>query len=303
MAAPSGAQFEIRWRDHRAVVVEVGGGLRAYSVGEREVFDGYDVTAACDGARGQTLVPWPNRVQDGTWSWRGTAQQLALTEPEQHNAIHGLVRWMPWSLLDRAESAVTVGCTSYPQPGYPWTFEVRNAWSLGADGISVQTTVVNRSESDLPLAAGFHPYFRAGTVLIDDAVLTLPGATRLLTGAQQIPTGREPVAGTPYDFREPRPVGQLKIDHTYTDLTRDQDGRSRVRLADPGDGTTVTFWADEAYPYFEIFTGDALPDPTRRRRSLAVEPMTAPPNALVTGESLVVLEPGASWQGRWGISG
>ena len=217
---------------------------------------------------------------------------------------------MPWSLLDRAESAVTVGCTSYPQPGYrrgrsegspatPWCAP----GPTGSASRRPSSTAASRTCWASSPPGSIRDIFRAGTVLIDDAVLApLPGATRLLTGAQQIPTGREPVAGTPYDFREPRPVGQLKIDHTYTDLTRDQDGRSRVRLADPGDGTTVTFWADEAYPYFEIFTGDALPDPTRRRRSLAVEPMTAPPNALVTGESLVVLEPGASWQGRWGIS-
>jgi aldose 1-epimerase len=298
---PSGEQFEISLGQQHAVVVEVGGGLRTYSVGDRAVLDGYAVEAACDGARCQTLVPWPNRVQDGKWSWRGTDLQLALTEPEQHNAIHGLVRWMPWSALARDESSVTVACTSYPQPGYPWTIEVRNAWALAAEGLSVQTTIVNHSEVAAPVAAGFHPYLTVGTASIDDAVLTLPGETRLLTGAQQIPTGREPVAGTAYDFREPRAVGDLAIDHTYTDLQRDADGRCRLRLAAPDGSAQVTFWTDEAYPYLEIFTGDALPDPSRRRQGLGVEPMSVPPNAMVTGESVVVLEPGASWQGHWGI--
>jgi aldose 1-epimerase len=298
---PSGEQFEISLGEQHAVVVEVGGGLRTYSVGDRAVLDGYAVEAACDGARCQTLVPWPNRVQDGKWSWRGTDLQLALTEPEQHNAIHGLVRWMPWSALARDESSVTVACTSYPQPGYPWTIEVRNAWALAAEGLSVQTMIVNHSEVAAPVAAGFHPYLTVGTASIDDAVLTLPGETRLLTGAQQIPIGREPVAGTAYDFREPRALGDLAIDHTYTDLQRDADGRCRLRLAAPDGSAQVTFWTDEAYPYLEIFTGDALPDPSRRRQGLGVEPMSVPPNAMVTGESVVVLEPGASWQGHWGI--
>jgi aldose 1-epimerase len=301
VVAPSGEQFDIRLGDQHAVVVEVGGGLRTYSVGERAVLDGYAVTAACDGARCQTLVPWPNRVQDGKWSWRGADQQLALTEPEQHNAIHGLVRWMSWSAIERNEWSVTVACTSHPQPGYPWTIEVRNAWSLTESGLEVSTTIVNHSDTAAPVAAGFHPYIAVGTPTINEALLTVPGETRLLTGAQQIPTGREPVADTPYDFREARPLGDLTIDHTYTDLHRDADGRCRLRLAAPDGSVRVSFWIDEAYPYLEIFTGDALPDPSRRRQGLGVEPMSVPPNAMVTGESVVVLEPAESWCGHWGI--
>jgi aldose 1-epimerase len=302
VVAPSGEQFEITWGEQRAVVVEVGGGLRTYTVGDRAVLDGYDEAAICDGARCQTLVPWPNRVHDGKWNWRGADLQLALTEPEQHNAIHGLVRWMPWSVIERAASSITVGCTSHLQPGYPWTIEVRNVWSLGADGVAVETTIVNRSESIAPVAAGFHPYVRVGTSTIDDAVLTVPGDTRILTGEQQIPTGREPVAGTAYDFRSPRRIGDLAIDHTYTDLHRDDDGLARLRLAAPDRSEQVTVWVDGAYPYLELFTGDALPDPSRRRQGLGVEPMSVPPNALVTGESVVALEPGGSWRGHWGIN-
>jgi aldose 1-epimerase len=301
VVAPSGEQFEISRGEHRAVVVEVGGGLRTYTVGDREVLDGYDVNEPCDGARCQTLVPWPNRVQDGRWSWHGEELQLALTEPEQQNAIHGLVRWMAWSAVARDESSVTVACTSHPQPGYPWTIEVRNPWSLSDDGITVETTIINHSDTAAPVAAGFHPYITAGTRTIDSAILTLPGDTRLLTGAQQIPTGREPVAGTEFDFRQPKPIGDLQIDHTYTDLHRDADGRCRLRFADPDGESGVTVWIDEAYPYLEIFTGDALPDPATRRRGLGVEPMSVPPNAMVTGESVVTLEPGEKWRGCWGI--
>jgi aldose 1-epimerase len=299
---PSGAQFEIRYGEQRAVVVAVGGGIRTYSVGDGAVLDGYDVDSACDGARGHTLVPWPNRVKDGRWSWRGADQQLALTEPEQHNAIHGLVRWVPWSALDHGESSVTVACTSYPQPGYPWTIDVRNTWSLHEDGLSVQTTIANLSEHAAPVAVGFHPYLTVGTATVDDLILTVPCLTRVLTGAQQIPTGREPVEGGPDDFRVPRRLGDLELDQGYADLLRDPDGRCRVRLADPERGAQVTFWADEAYPYLQLFTGDALPDPARRRRGLAVEPMSAPANALVTGEALSVVEPGKSWWGHWGIN-
>jgi aldose 1-epimerase len=299
---PSGPQHEISFADQHAVVVSVGGGLRTYDVGGHPVLDGYALDRPADGARAQTLVPWPNRVQDGRWHWNGQDQQLALTEPEQHNAIHGLVRWMPWGVAEQSADAVALACTSYPQPGYPWALQVRNDFRLAEDGLTVRTTVTNLGATAAPVAAGSHPYLTVGTATVDDAVLQLPAEVWLPTGEQQIPTGREPVAGSAYDFRTPRPIGPLEIDYTFTDLRRDPDGRFRLRLSAPDGGRAVTFWLGPAYGFVEIFTGDALPDPDRRRRGLGVEPMTAPPNALVTGESLVVLEPGQSWLGEWGIS-
>jgi aldose 1-epimerase len=301
VTAPTGEQYEISNGEHRAVVVEVGGGLRTYTIGDRALLDGYYEDAQCDGARGQTLVPWPNRVQDGKWTWRGETRQLALTEPEQHNAIHGLVRWMPWTVIDRSESAITVACTSYPQPGYPWTIEVRNTWELDGEGLAVRTTITNLSKTAAPVAAGFHPYITLGTPTIDEAILTVPADTMLVTGAQQIPTGTQAVAGTPFDFREPRALGAQAIDNAYDDLHRDADGRCTTRLETADGRHSVAVWVDAAYPYLEIFTGDGLPDPGRRRQGLGVEPMSAPPNAFVTGESLVTLEPGETWTGNWGI--
>jgi aldose 1-epimerase len=301
VVAPSGEQFELRHGSQSAVVVEVGGGLRSYQVGDRAVLDGYDVDAMADGARCQTLMPWPNRVQDGKWTWQGADLQLAVTEPEQNNAIHGLVRWMPWAAVDQTPSSVTMRCILHPQPGYPWTIEIDNAWSVSDTGLAVMTTLVNHSATDAPVAIGFHPYITVGGDAINTALLTVPAKTRLLNGYQQIPIGRAPVANTPYDFRTSYPLEDLEIDHTYTDLIRDADGLCRLRLEDADSGTAVTVWVDASYPYLEVFTGDALPDPARRRQGLGVEPMSAPPNALVSGEGLMVLAPGQAWQGNWGI--
>jgi aldose 1-epimerase len=299
--APSGAQYPIRHGDQEAIAVEVGGGLRSFTIGGAAVVDGYAADAMCDGARGQTLAPWPNRVQDGKWTWRGRDLQLGLTEPEQHNAIHGLVRWLTWELVEHTEASVELSCTCAAQPGYPWRLAVSNRWSLDDHGLTVLTTIRNESDEATPVAAGFHPYITVGTSTIDDALLTLPASTRIVTGPQQIPIGKEAVAGTAFDFREPRRLGDLEIDHTYTELEREGDGLARLQLAAPDGRRTVTVWVDAAYPYLEVFTGDALPDADRRRRGLGVEPMSAPPNALASGEDLVVLEPGAQWQGRWGI--
>ena len=299
---PSGEQHEISAGGHRAVVVSVGGGLRSYAVDGRAVVDGYDADRMADGARGQTLAPWPNRVKDGVWTWKGEKQQLSLTEPAQHNAIHGLVRWLGWALVDRSDSEVTLAVTSYPQPGFPWPVRVGITYALDeSSGLTVTTRITNLGDSEAPVACGSHPYLTVGTPTVDDATLQVPADTWLPTGEQQIPLGRQPVDGTPYDFRSPRPIGDTQIDYAYTDLQRDDDGRCRLRLSSPA-GSAATFWVDQAYPFLEVFTGDALPDESRRREGLGVEPMSAPPNALASGESLQVLAPGETWVGQWGIT-
>ena len=109
---------------------------------------------------------------------------------------------------------------------------------------------------------------------------------------------RSPVEGTDYDFRRRRPIGTTRLDHCFTDLERDGDGIARVTLENP-DGDGLSLWVDESYPYLMLFTGDPLPDVARR--SLAVEPMTCPPNAFRTGRDLIQLAGGQSASCRWGI--
>ena len=110
--------------------------------------------------------------------------------------------------------------------------------------------------------------------------------------------GVQQVEGTDFDFRQPSAIGKTVLDHCFTDLARDTDGHAAVRLSDPG-GRSVTLWVDESYGYVMVFSGDPLSDVARR--SLAVEPMTCPPNAFRTGDDVIRLEPGDSTTGAWGI--
>jgi aldose 1-epimerase len=134
---------------------------------------------------------------------------------------------------------------------------------------------------------------------VDSLTLRVPGKTMLQSDERGIPIGSLPVEGTEYDFRRPRQIGSTVLDHAFTDLERGQDGRARVELGHPDRGDGVTLWVDETHPYLMVFTGDPLPDVSRR--SLAVEPMTCPPNAFRTGEDLIKLEPGQSFTSSWGI--
>ena len=91
------------------------------------------------------------------------------------------------------------------------------------------------------------------------------------------------------------------MDTAFTEFARDAAGRTAVRLAAPDDERAVSLWMDEAFRYVMVYTGDTLEPLERRRRGIAIEPMTCPPNALRTGTDLIRLDPGSSWTSRWGI--
>jgi aldose 1-epimerase len=298
--APSGEQIELTLGDQLAVVVEVGAGLRTYSVGGRELLDGYPVDVMSPSGRGQLLLPWPNRIQDGSYEFDGRRHQLPLDDVPEQDAIHGLVRWAAWTVGERAANRVVMEYTLHPEPGYPFSLAVGIDYLLSAEGLSVGTTATNVGPEPCPYGSGAHPYLTVGTATVDSVLLRAPGRTVLWSDDRGIPTGSGPVEGTDFDFRRPRPIGETRLDNCFTDLERDDDGLARVALRDPDAGRGVTLWVDEHYPYLMLFTGDPLPDVSRR--SLAIEPMTCPPNAFRTGEALIRLEPGESFTSSWGIS-
>jgi aldose 1-epimerase len=294
---PSGRQFELRSGRQRAVVVEVGGGLREYEVDGRPVVDGYAVDAMADGGRGQPLLPWPNRIADGQYEFAGRRLQLPIDEVERHNAIHGLTRWSNWSAAPSGSDRVVFTLVLHPRPGYPFTLELILEYALTEVGLTVRTTARNIGDQALPFGAGQHPYFTAGTPLVDQAMLCVPAALRLeLDADRRVPTGRElSVANSEFDFRTPRPIGSLILDECFSGLERSQDGLARVTLGD------LVVWMDEHYKCVQVFSGETLA-PERRRRALAIEPMTCPPNAFRTATDLIVLQPDASVTLEWGIS-
>jgi aldose 1-epimerase len=295
---PSGEQVELRSGDATATVVEVGGGLRSYETAGRAVVDGYASDEMASAGRGQVLLPWPNRVDGGRWAWRGADQQLAITEVKKNNANHGLVRWAGWRLEQESAATAVARHVLHPQTGYPFRLSAELRYSLSDTGLTVDVRIENRSNDSVPVGVGFHPFVSAGPGLVDDCTLHLPAATRIEVDERGIPTGRVPVEGSDFDFRSGRTIGAQVLDTPYTDLDR-QDGVASVVIERP-DGR-VTVWMDDTFGYLQVFTGDTVPQEPRRRHGLAVEPMTCPANALVTGEGLRVLDAGEVLTGSWGI--
>jgi len=298
--AKSGTQWSIEADGAHAVVVEVGGMLRAYSTGDVQVLDGFDTDELSPASAGQILAPWPNRIRDGRYTFEGQAYQLSLTEPDRHNAIHGLANWARWSLAEKSADAVTLQFELPAQIGYPWWLTLRTRWQVSADGLRCDQEVLNNSTSNAPWGYSVHPYVQLPGVTVDDTLLHVPGKTRILADNRLLPIGSVSVAGTEFDFTEPRRIGDLVLDTTFGDIEHDAAGITEVTIADPGSSAKIVVWADDKFKYWQVFSGDTLHG-ERFRRSVAIEPMTCPPDAFRTGRDLIVLAPGERWTASWGI--
>ncbi|WP_162606352.1 aldose 1-epimerase family protein [Jiangella asiatica] len=298
-ASPGDTDHHLALGATRATVSEYAASLRALTV------DGIDLVQrpAGDGPpalyASAVLVPWPNRVDGGRWSLHGVEQQLELTEPAAGNAVHGLLAATRYSRTAGDEHAVTLGAPVTPQPGYPFHLDTSVAYVLEPDGVVVRHTIVNRGAHPAPVAIGTHPYLRVGTAPVAELTVTVPAARAIELDERYMPTGTVDVAGTVHDLSDGVLVGPGGRHGCWTGLDV-VDGRATSTLRAP-DGTVVELWQEPDFGYVQLWVTDSFPGADGVTTAVAVEPMTAPPNALRSGEALRWLEPGETWTTAWGI--
>ena len=300
MISPTGEQYPIRAGGYAAVVTEVGAGLRALRLDDRELVMEYPQDAAPVGGSGQLLIPWPNRIRDGEYVFDGVRQELEITEPARNNAIHGLTRHTPWQLDEHTDSSVRLTLRLESKPGYPYVLDLAASYSVDEDsGLTVSVTATNAGAWDAPYGIGSHAYLKVDGGLDGPlGVVRVPAGLWLTVDERMIPLCDVPVAGTPYDFREARSLRGITLDTAFTDIFRDADGRARVTLGKGAEG--VTLWFGQGLEWLQLFSGDPLVEPYRRS-ALAVEPMSCPPNAFNEKKGVITLAPGASVTHTWGI--
>jgi len=306
----SGTQHALRAGDYEAVIASVGASLRTLTFDGRDLVVPFDADEVRPSYRGATLAPWPNRVVDGRYTFGGEERIVALTEPARSHALHGLAAWLDYEAIDKGPSHVTLSATIEPQAGYPWRVVVETSFSLTADGLTQSVRATNASADAAPWGTGPHPYLVAGTGHVDDWTLDLPADDVLaVTADRLIPTGVRAVDADDaerFDFRQPRQIGAVEIDHAYTSLTRGADGLAVVRVTD-ADGSGVEMSWDAACPWVQIHTADKGIGKPGHRTGLAVEPMTCAPDAFNADAydfdtGLIVLDPDASAEASWRIS-
>jgi aldose 1-epimerase len=287
---PTGVEHALQRGRQRLIVSEAGGGARSWALDGTELLASFPAGTRDAAFAGKPLVPWPNRLRDGRYAFEGSDHQVAVTEPENGNALHGLTLWSRWHAVRSSAHSVTLTHELRDRDGYPFALRVSVGYELASGGVVVTLRATNAGAGRAPFGAGLHPYLSVS----GDVTLHIPARTRVPVDDRLLPTGPPaPVSGTELDFRRPRRLGEQRVDTCFGDLERGPEGVAEVTLTASDGGRHLVVWMDDAFHFVQVF---------RANGAIAVEPMTCAPDAFNTGDGLLVLEPGASFTGRCGLS-
>ncbi|WP_217178607.1 aldose 1-epimerase family protein [Streptomyces sp. AC495_CC817] len=291
--SPTGTQIHLRRGAVTAQIAQVGASLRSLRVGDVDLIAPYPLDQPTPSCSGVVLVPWPNRVRDGLWDDGGASRQLSISEPKLGNASHGLLRFTSYE-VQQTDDAAVLRAAVVPQTGYPYLLDTSVSYDLDEHGIAVTHTITNRSAAAAPVALGTHPFVTIGDVDPRELVLRVPAATAFETDDRMLPTGTAPADPA---LRTGVRLGDVTLDTGFTDLDRDADGVVRHSLTAP-DGRRVTLWQGEGFDYVQVYTTPGYPG---QDLAVAIEPMTAPADALNSSLGIRRLASGETWTLHWGI--
>lgn len=288
--------FTIAAGGYVAEIARTGAGLRGLRREGLALTEEWPLGEKPPLSAGLVLAPWPGRTEDGTYTWDGETHALTVTHPDTGTANHGLVRATDWDEVEVAADAVTLALDVGHAPGWPFDLRLQIRYSVAEGGLTCAFEARNTGERDLPFAVGFHTYLRVGDDPVDACTLELGAGRWQPLDGRLLPDGPpRTVDGTQYDYRAPRALDGVRIDTPFTDLP----GRSVLR----GPSGQTELWTAASLPWAQVFIAD--PDGGKgypgRGRAVAVEPMSAPGNALHTGTDVIRLVPGAVWGTEWGI--
>lgn len=244
------------------------------------------------------LHPWANRLGESRFALGRRKVDLDLgglhvKRDGSGLPMHGLLTAAPGWRVERHLELDDGGLLlagfdfgSYPHllDAFPFPHRVAIEARLEGAALSISTTVRAGDEVGVPLAFGFHPYLCLPGVPRAEWVLEAPVGERLDLDDQMLPTGRREAVRI-----EPGPLGERHFDDAYLAPS----GGAPFALS--GGGRRLELRLGEGYPFTQIYA----PADTD---AVAIEPMTAPANALLSGEDLRWLDPGASFTATFSIS-
>ncbi|BDR53220.1 aldose 1-epimerase [Bombiscardovia nodaiensis] len=301
----TGQQYSISYGDYQAIVTEQGAILRALKYQGRDLIASFGEDELVPCSNGNVLVPFPNRIEDGEYSFDGRSYQLPIDEHDRNNAIHGYGYRYYWKLESLTESSVTLSWRTPALAYYPFDLIVTVSYELGEQGLTMTTSARNQGSSRAPWAFGIHPWLANGKESHGDAIqadneacsLLIPCRTHVEVNDRLIPTGEE-AAQDGNDLSQGISLKGCAFDDAWCDPIRDAQGRSTAVFTRP-DGIRVELWGDETINAWQVCTGTGF-DASFRPAGVAVEPMTAYANAFRTGKDLVAIDPGQTYSSQVG---
>jgi aldose 1-epimerase len=195
------------------------------------------------------LAPWGNRLDQPAFWANGKKYAFNAGLGNVRGGavpIHGLLSSSPyWSVTEAKADAKSAHVTSklefwkHPELMAQWPFahEYEMTYTLADGELQVNITVTNLSVEPMPLAVGFHPYFRIPDVPRNDWVGRIPARRRVIADTRMLPTGQF----KPMDLADPFLLENRTLDDGFTELDRDADGRARFYVASSGKTVEVLF--------------------------------------------------------------
>ena len=270
------ADIELSAGDYCAEIRLDGAGLNSLTFNGRNLVEPF-VPLHPEKFRGDVLAPWPNRIRDGKYAYEGVEYQVPLTEPARQNALHGLVNLSLWSLLSKNTTRAELTYELPESEFYPSTLKLLTIYEISEQGLLIEIIVENIGERTAPFGVSIHPY------------LVADSESKVDYWSLQTPSN--------LDFRYPRQIGNTFIDHAF--LVDESLKETNIEILAPsGNGVGMSY--SKNLNWIQIHTADR-DGGADSRRSLAVEPMTCPPDAFNSGIDLLHLLPAQIERSTWKI--
>ena len=197
------------------------------------------------------LAPWANRL-DGDAYWANGKRYLLnpdlgnLRRDGNQKPIHGLISFSNlWKLVEAKADDTSAWCTSRLEFGrhpdlvaqFPFPHSLTMTYRLRDGAVQVETSIDNHGADPMPVAIGFHPYFRLHDVHRDEWHVHLAARDHLVLNQQLIPTGER----KPVEFADPHSLATGQLDDVFANLIRDPDGRARFSVEGGRERITVAY--------------------------------------------------------------
>jgi aldose 1-epimerase len=305
-----GTQEKIVLRDNEGLRVEIlpfyGAALNAFNFPSRtgkfyNIVDGYQTddepVKSSAHYKGIILFPYPNRLRNGQWNWKGKTLQFPINEATRNNQLHGFLYNQAFYLASSSASSEMASVVlrheqEEPLPWYPFHFEIEIEYILtDGEGLSIITRITNKGKEEMPFGLGWHPYFQTGSA-VNDLVFKMGKVKLLEVDTQMIPNNNQ----HPFRlFDTPQTIGETSLDSGF--YIENQE-RYETQVFDPQTKLKFTVWqesGEEGYKYLQVYTPP-------HRHSIAIEPMSCRANALQDMDGgIQMLQPGNTQAFSWGI--
>ena len=248
---------------------------------------------------GVVMAPWSGRIADGKWiDAEGVEKSLHVNEPARSNALHGLVYDKTFEVKRTTASSVELVIDIAAIDGYPHALRLAVSYELEDGELFASFAVKNLSAEKAPFTIGFHPYISTAW---SDSPLQLQSTAQSVLDLNEnmIATGKSSVSTAGKDLRSGKALSDVKLDDDLTDLNFSNGIASSKLLSQDGAGCEV--WQEDIFKHTVIYTPESFPTESGSIAAIAIEPSTSEVNAFNTKQDLLVLSPGETRSGSWGI--